>query len=144
MLAVSHALIGASLAKLIPNPIIGIPLSLISHFLGDLTPHWDMRTRKTTRSVKQEVFLSLADAFIGYGLGFWLFYPEVAPIYLLSMMFAAQFPDWLEAPIHVFSWNFPPFSTVKRLQSKLHYKMGLPWGLIIQLVIAFVFVYFTL
>ena len=144
MLAVSHALIGASIAKLVPNPIIGIPLSLASHFLGDLTPHWDMRTRKTTRSIKQVVFLSLTDAFIGYALGFWLFYPEVAPIYLMAMMFAAQFPDWLEAPLHVFSWNFPPFSSIKRLQSKLHSKMDLPWGLVIQLAIALAFVLITL
>ena len=144
MLAVSHALIGASIAKLVPNPIIGIPLSLASHFLGDLTPHWDMRTRKTTRSIKQVVFLSLTDAFIGYALGFWLFYPQVAPIYLMAMMFAAQFPDWLEAPFHVFSWNFPPFSSIKRLQSKLHYKMDLPWGLVIQLAIALAFVLITL
>src|SRR3972149_7501745 len=135
MLAVSHALIGASIAKLVRTPIIGIPLSLISHFLGDLTPHWDMRTRKTNRSVKQVVILSLADAFVGYALGFWLFYPQVAPIYLMAMMFTAQFPDWLEAPLHVFSWNFPPFSSIKRLQSKLHSKMDLPWGLVIPLLL---------
>ena len=144
MLAVSHALIGASIAKLVPNPYLGLPLALASHFLGDLTPHWDMRTRKAKRSISQVVFLSLADAFIGYGLGFWLFYPQVGPIYLLAMMFAAQFPDWLEAPFHVFSWNFPPFSTIKLLQSQLHYKMDLPWGLVIQLLIAAAFVLISL
>ena len=134
MLDVSHAIIGASIAKLVPNPLLGFPLALISHFLGDLVPHWDMRTRKVKRSKLKIIILSLTDAFIGYLIGYLIFSPTVPLWYLGSMMLMAQLPDWLEAPYHIFEWNFPPFSSIKKLQSKLHRKEDLPWGLITQIV----------
>ena len=133
MLSASHAVIGASLAKLIPNPYFGFPLSLVSHFLGDLFPHWDFRTRKTKHSKLTTITLSLSDAFVGYAIGY-LIFPSIPLWYLFSMMFVAQLPDWLESPYHIFDWNFPPFSSIKKLQSKLHYKLDLPWGLILQIL----------
>ena len=136
MLDASHALIGASLAKLIPNPYIGYPLSLLSHVIGDYVPHWDFNTRKTKRSKLALIALSLTDAFIGFSLGYLLFRSSVEPIYLFTMMLTAQLPDWLEAPYHVFDWRFPPFSNIKSFQSFHHRKLGLPWGLVIQVLIA--------
>ena len=134
MLDVSHAIIGASIAKLVPNPLLGLPLALASHFLADLVPHWDMNTRKTKRSKAKIITLSLADAFAGYLISYLLF-PNVPLLYLFIMMFTAQLPDWLEAPYHIFEWNFPPFSSIKKLQSKLHCKKDLPWGLVTQIVV---------
>jgi len=135
MLDASHALVGASLAKLIPNPYFGLPISLASHFLTDLLPHWDLRTRKTKRSKPKIVAYSLTDAFIGYFLGYLLFANSVPLPYLAAMMFVSQLPDWIEAPYHIFDWNFPPFSSIKQLQSRLHYKLDLPWGLIWQVLL---------
>jgi hypothetical protein len=137
MLNASHALIGASLAKLVPNPYLGLPLSLASHFLTDLIPHWDLRTRKTKRSKPKIVVYSLTDAFIGYLIGYLLFASSVPLPYLAAMMFTSQLPDWLEAPYHVFDWRFPPFSNIKKFQSKLHRKLDLPWGLVTQILILF-------
>ncbi len=141
MLAASHALIGASLAKIIPNPYLAIPLNLALHFVGDLFPHWDLHTRETKRSKTKVVVLSLTDASIGYLLGWLIFGRDVPFYYLVLMMFIAQLPDWIEAPYRIFGWNFPPFSTVKKLQSRLHHKLQLPWGLIWQIaaVAGFVF-----
>jgi len=135
MLDASHALIGASLAKLAPNPYLGLPLAFLSHILTDLIPHWDLHTRKTNRPKIKTITYSLTDAFIGYLVGYLLFSDSVPLLYLASMMFIAQLPDWLEAPYHVFDWHFPPFSSIKKLQSRLHFhsKLGLPWGLIIQI-----------
>jgi len=59
MLVSSHALIGASLARLVPNPLFGYPLALGFHFLADLIPHWDLRTRQAQRSKLNTVFFSL-------------------------------------------------------------------------------------
>jgi hypothetical protein len=140
MLDASHAVIGASLAKLIPNPYIGFPLSLLSHFLADICPHWDFMTRKTNRSKITIITISLTDAIIGFTLGYLLFNSTVPTWYLLSMMFTAQIPDWLEAPYHIFNFNFPPFSSIKQLQSKLHNKMDFPWGLFVQVVVVALFV----
>lgn len=140
MLAASHALLGASLARLIPDPGLALPLNLAGHFLADLVPHWDMRTRHTPRSKTAVIILSLADAAAGFFAGWLIFGRLVPPPYLFLMMFVAQLPDWLEAPYHVFDWNFPPFSSIKKLQSRLHYKQGLPWGLVWQTLIVAVFV----
>lgn len=144
MLDASHALIGASIAKLIPNPYLGIPINLCLHFLADLFPHWDLRTRKAQRSHLKTIVVSLSDAFIGYLLGYLIFAPTVPIPYLLMMMFVSQLPDWLEAPYLIFDWNFPPFSSIKHLQSRLHHKLDLPWGLVSQIlvVIAFIFLAF--
>ncbi|AKM79146.1 MAG: hypothetical protein UX85_C0003G0057 [Candidatus Beckwithbacteria bacterium GW2011_GWB1_47_15] len=144
MLDASHALIGASLAKLIPNPYLGLPASLAVHFLADLTPHWDFRTRKVKRSKAKIIFLSLSDAAAGMSLGYIIFADQVPLAYLVLMMFTAQLPDWIEAPYHVFDANFPPFSWVKRLQSRLHNKLDLPWGLVWQVVIVAIIVIWSL
>jgi hypothetical protein len=132
MLAASHALIGASVAKMIPNPYLAIPINLALHFACDLMPHWDWHTRETKRTKSKVIILSLSDALIGYLIGWWIFGAKVPFYYLLAMMFIAQLPDWIEAPYRIFDWNFPPFSSMKKLQSRLHHKLGLPWGLIWQ------------
>lgn len=41
MLETPHAIVGAAIAARIPNPIISIPLAFASHFVLDLTPHWN-------------------------------------------------------------------------------------------------------
>ncbi|MBU1085032.1 MAG: hypothetical protein ABIJ43_05980 [Candidatus Beckwithbacteria bacterium] len=143
MLDASHAIIGASIAKLIPNPYLGFPLSLLSHFLADLCPHWDYGGRSIKRPKLKLIILALSDALIGFSLGYLIFSSTVPTWYLLSMMFTAQLPDWLEAPYHIFNFNFPPFSSIKKLQSKLHSKMDFPWGLVTQITIALIFVLAT-
>jgi hypothetical protein len=135
MLNFSHSLIGASIAKLVPNPYIGLPLSLLSHVLGDYVPHWDFNTRESKRPKLALIALSLTDAFIGFSLGYLIFRSSVNPTYLFAMMFTAQLPDWLEAPYHVFDWKFFPFSYIKHFQSVHHNKLNLPWGLIIQILV---------
>jgi len=144
MLAASHVLIGASLARLVPNPAVGLPLALGLHFLGDLLPHWDLRTRHAVRSKLKIIALSLTDAGIGFIIGWWLFSRTVPAPYLIAIMFTAQLPDWLEAPYHIFEWNFPPFSSIKKLQSRLHHKLDLPWGLVWQMLVVIAFLTFSL
>jgi len=134
MLAASHALIGAAIASLIPRPELAIPLNLSLHFAADLVPHWDLNTRKSCRDRKTVIALSLTDAGIGYWLGWQLFAGSVSWPYLVAMMLIAQLPDWIEAPYRLFNWQ-GPFVAMKRLQSRCHHKLGLPWGLVIQAAI---------
>ena len=134
MLAASHALAGAAIAAVSPTPITGFIIALLSHPLLDFFPHWDFNTRYHHRTKLQIILISLTDAGIGLGLGWLLFSPPVPAVVLLITMLLAQGPDWLEAPYHILNYNFPPFSTIKRLQSRWHTKLGLPWGLILQVV----------
>lgn len=41
MLETPHVAVAAAIASKIPNPFISIPLSLASHFILDVTPHWN-------------------------------------------------------------------------------------------------------
>jgi len=135
MLAFSHAIAGAAIAaKTTGNPALGYFLALASHPLLDLVPHWDFNSRHNGRSAAKTVIISLTDAAIGFIIGFTLFGDVVAPGVLLATMLIAQLPDWLEAPLHVFNWKFPPFSTIKKIQHILHWKLASPWGILTQLI----------
>lgn len=143
MLAASHAIAGALIASQAGSPDIAIMGALISHPLLDLFPHWDFETRHTKRSMVLTIAMSLADSFAGFAIGFLLFYKTVDPILLLIAMFAAQLPDYLEAPYRIFNWKFPPFNTIKRLQSLWHTKLDWPWGFIPQIALLAIAVYFS-
>ncbi|MFH0943173.1 MAG: hypothetical protein V1810_03295 [Candidatus Beckwithbacteria bacterium] len=140
MLAASHALIGAAIATTVPDPWLGFPLAILSHFLIDLFPHWDAHTRHTNRTKPVIIVISLTDAFIGFFLGWLIFSSSVNQSYLFTMMFISQLPDWIEAPYHVFDWHFFPFSSIKNLQSRLHFKLNWPWGLYSQVILVIIIV----
>lgn len=142
MLAATHAITGGLIAAVAANPTTAIVAAVISHPLLDLFPHWDLNTRKDTqRSTAQVIALSLADASIGFLIGWLLFGSLVDLTVLLAAMFAAQIFDWAEAPYKVFNWRFPPFSTVKKFQHHCHTKLEWPWGFLPQIAILLFAVY---
>ena len=101
MTATAHALIGASIASRIINPIIGIPLAIISHFAADLVPHWDAGTNHKQKSAIRLKLEATVDVLVGFALVFLIFRSSVEPVYLFTMVIAAQLPDWLEGPASV-------------------------------------------
>lgn len=134
MTATAHALIGASLAVKIVNPIIGIPVAIASHIVADLIPHWDAGTnhrKKTKWRLRTE---AAADVLLGFALVFLIFRNSADPKYLFAMVIAAQLPDWLEAPSWMFGIKIPPFSWVEWISHNLQTRMQLPWGLVTQVV----------
>ena len=40
MILTPHALSGAAIAITVPEPLVGLPLALGSHYLLDMVPHW--------------------------------------------------------------------------------------------------------
>jgi len=137
MTATSHALIGASIAAKITNPIIGIPLAIASHFAADLVPHWDAGTNHKNKSATRLKMEATLDVLLGFALVILIFRNFVAinPAYMFTMVIAAQLPDWLEAPSWMFGIKIPPFSWLDWLGHKLQTRMQLPWGLVTQVVI---------
>ncbi|MFC1653273.1 hypothetical protein ACFL1M_00295 [Patescibacteria group bacterium] len=132
MLAASHAIAGAIIASAASTPEVGYLAALISHPLLDLFPHWDFNTRHNIQTKWQIIYSSLLDAGVGFAIGLALFSETTDWKVLVATMFIAQLPDWIEAPYHVFEWDFPPFSTIKRLQHFWHTKLDWPWGFIPQ------------
>src|SRR3990167_1274917 len=135
MTATAHALIGASIAVKFVNPIIGIPLAIISHFVADLIPHWDAGTNHRQKSVIRLKIEAAIDVILGFVLVFVIFRNLVDPVYLFTMVIAAQLPDWIEAPSWMFGFKVPPFSWLDWLGHKLQSRAQLPWGLVTQIVV---------
>ena len=135
MTATAHALIGASIAVKVVNPILGIPLAIISHFIADLIPHWDAGTNHRQKSLMRLRVEATLDVLLGFALVYLIFRNLVDPRYLFVMVIAAQLPDWLEAPSFMFNINVPPFSWLDWLGHKIQSRLALPWGLVTQIVV---------
>lgn len=158
MFAASHALVGGAIVKMIPDPKISLPLAFLSHFFLDAIPHWDFITnledqeRDYPPSVETLVPKSQRTAIIiktvlefsvGVGLSFYLF-RSVNPVYLALGIIFAQLPDYLEAPYLFFKINFPPSVVIKKIQTTLHSRLSFPWGLLTQLAIVLLLVWWSL
>ena len=137
MIAAAHALVGASLAVSIANPVIGIPLSIGSHFVLDLVPHWDWATNMRKKSTARVFLESTLDVIFGFVIVFLLFRNFSSSYYLWIMVICSQLPDWLESPTLFFGMK-KPFSYVKEIQMKIHTRMDLPWGLVISVAVAII------
>ncbi len=135
MTATSHALIGASIASIISNPIIGLPIAFASHFAADLVPHWDAGTNHRKKTKLKLAVESAFDVILGFALVFLIFRNLASPTYLFFMVIAAQLPDWLKTPSDIFGLDIPPFSWMDYLSHKLQNRMQLPWGLVTQIVV---------
>jgi hypothetical protein len=135
MTATAHALIGASLAAKIANPLLGIPLAIASHFLVDLIPHWDAGTNHRKKSQVRLVAEAALDVLLGFALAFLIFRNQVDLRYLFVMIIAAQLPDWLEAPSFMLGIKIPPFSWMDWIGHKIQSRIQLPWGLLTQIVV---------
>lgn len=143
MTATAHALIGASLAVKVVNPYLGIPIAILSHFVADLIPHWDAGTNHRDKSLTRLKIEASLDVLLGFALVFIIFRNLTNPVYLFSMVIAAQLPDWLEAPSWLFGIRVPPFSWLDWLGHKLQSRLQLPWGLVTQVVVVGLLVFYA-
>ena len=144
MTATAHALIGASIALKVTNPLLGIPIAILSHFIADLIPHWDAGTNHKLKSLTRLKIEAAADVILGFLLTFLIFWRLVPTEYLFIMIIAAQLPDWLEAPSWMFNIKVPPFTWLDWLGHKLQSRMQLPWGLVTQVVVVGILVIYAL
>jgi hypothetical protein len=147
MLLTPHTLVGLAIGASVQKPEIAVPISIAMHFLGDLVPHWDFYS-DTTKEVRLKGWRPLAvmlDLVLGVAVGLtitlyalWV----VGNISLAINMFlcgiAAVLPDALEGP-YIFLEKEPkilrPLTAVQR---KLQFQAPLPWGVISQVLVAFV------
>lgn len=144
MTATAHALIGASIAAKVTNPLLGIPLAIISHFIADMIPHWDAGTNHKKKTKLRLGIESTFDVLLGFALVILLFRNTVEPIYLFSMVIAAQLPDWLKTPSDLFGLHVPPFSWLDWLSHRTQWRMQLPWGLVTQIAVVGIVLFLAL
>ena len=144
MLSISHAVTGAFIAVKIGNPYLTIPLILISHYLEDAIPHWDVGTGltkgvKSPRLALQHEVFDLAIA----GILVFIYFPSSLSS-LSSLLsspaiwgsFLGLLPDFLEAPRNF--WKYEPawLAPLTRFHHSFHHSIPRIWdGLAPQLLL---------
>src|SRR4030067_1371296 len=95
MLSTPHLLVGAAIARSIPNPAISIPAAFFSHFVLDAAPHWD-GSPEAPFSKKVIVGASI-DYLFGASLIFLFTQGDPRQITILAGAFTATLPDFVMA-----------------------------------------------
>lgn len=144
MTATGHAVVGTVIAVAIPNPIIGIPLAVLSHIAADLFPHWDIGTNRDKKPHDRFVVEAVGDVIFSYLISILLvltLFPQTDITYALVMVFAAQFLDWASAPFVFFKIKKPIFfNLVYRFQKTFDNRLDKPWGIIGQVSVLIVLI----
>lgn len=143
MTSVAHALIGAAIAAKIHDPLAAGSLALVTHFVCDAIPHWDLGTNWRSRPKHVTGILAIGETLLALALGYFLFAPFVANQFtLLVAVVASLFPDWLEAPYYIMLPHSPKFFYyMYKIQSYVHERMQAPWGIVTQVVVAVLFLF---
>lgn len=141
MTLTAHSLVAAALLAKIPNPAIGLPLALASHFLLDKVPHWDLMTNKnkTKSEIARDTAFDIIFGFAGATAIFWL-KGGLDPVYFFSGILLSQLPDLLEAPYVFPQFSNPISSGLYKIQHWVHdvlydSRVDAPWGIITQLIV---------
>ena len=140
MTATAHALVGGAIAYSVQNPALGIPLSLLSHPVLDMIPHWDFGWgwRKKT---KLKLFCEASiDLTVGIVASYAVFGQFINIYYFLACVLGSILWDLLEIPYWFFNWRFFPFSTLHSIQHHIQGRAKLPWGILTQVVTVGIFI----
>lgn len=89
MLITPHAVAGASIAVLFPNPVVSLPLAVASHFVLDVIPHWQEVITSDYKLTKATFFRVPVDLLLTVGL-----------VWKIAQMHSDQFYlIWLSAAV---------------------------------------------
>lgn len=150
MLETPHVVLGAVIAKMIPNPLISVPLSFTSHFVLDMVPHWNPHlnteikkfgklTNKTLIIIAVDLFISvLAIIFLTSKA---LPNQQQALNVFLSMSFSIL-PDVVEGPYFLFGYRNKFLNIWMKFQKSIQTDANLFWGLLTQVLLLVVSLYY--
>ena len=135
MLSISHAVTGAFIAVKVGNPALSIPLILLSHYLEDAVPHWDVGTGMS-KGVKSPL-LALRHEMIDLALAGILvlvFFPPAFPLHPLTFIsspaiwgaFLGLLSDFLEAPRNFLRFEPRWLTPLNRFHSSFHHSIPRP------------------
>lgn len=142
VLETPHVIVGAAIATKIPNPLIALPMALMSHFILEKVPHWNphLNTEKekhgkvTTRST-QIVVLDASLALLSGSLIAFRGYPnyQSMTIILLASLFSIL-PDLIEAPYFFLKYDRPWVRKWIKFQKSLQEDASPALGLFTQAI----------
>lgn len=149
MLEFPHVLVGAAIATAIPDPRISLPLALASHFITDYVPHWNPHLNtelKTTGKVStRSKIIVMADAGLALMVGTYLATRSGHFVVVILACFLAVAPDVAEIPYYFLGLKDIPW--IKKLidyQRAHQWNVPAFWGLLSQIIVCIIALYFTL
>lgn len=142
MLETPHVALGAAIAVAIPNPLISIPLAFASHFLLDMTPHWNphlnTETKKYGRLTNQTLLIigfDLATAALLTGFLAYRVLPDTNQFLNVALSsFAAILPDVVEGPYFLWGWKNKYIDLWMKFQKSIQADANFFWGTLTQVV----------
>lgn len=142
MLETPHVALGAAIAVAIPNPLISIPLAFASHFLLDMTPHWNphlnTELKKYGHLTKQTLYIIVIDLVVAISLTVFLAsraLPDSALfINILLCSFASILPDIAEGPHYLFGVRNKYLQIWISFQKSIQASANLFWGIVTQVI----------
>ena len=142
MLETPHVALGAAIAVAIPNPIISIPLAFASHFILDMTPHWNphlnTETKKYGRLTNKTLLIigfDLATAVLLTGFLAHRAIPDsTLSTNILLSSFASILPDIVEGPYFLFGWKNKFIEIWMKFQKSIQADANIFWGLLTQII----------
>jgi hypothetical protein len=109
VLSLSHGLTGAFFLNTIPSPLIGAPAAVLSHYLEDWIPHWDVGTGLSSGRRKRQtaILMELIDLGLTLVLVYVLWQHGHASVQWRAWLgcFLGILPDFLEAPRNFLKWE---------------------------------------
>lgn len=101
MTATAHAIVAGAIASRFGDPVTAGTLALLSHYVMDSVPHWDIGTNWRGRRKAMTGTLAIVDTVIAITVAYFLFGGNASPATLTIAIVASLFPDWIETPWYI-------------------------------------------
>lgn len=125
MLSTTHGPTGAFIATKIKSPFISIPLIIVTHFIQDYIPHWDVgQGLSKKKKSKKAAFLQelLFDFPLSIIVTYFFFQHGQSAFNYRAWIgwFFALIPDFIEFPHLFLNWRFHPLIDFANFHAKIH------------------------
>lgn len=143
MLETPHVALGAVIAKAIPNPLISVPLSFASHFILDMTPHWNphlnTEIKKYGKLTNRTIYTIIIDLVLSVGLTSFLAYKALPnqnfALNILLCSFSSILPDVVEGPYFLFGYRNKFLDIWMKFQKSIQVDANVFWGILTQIIL---------
>ena len=135
MLETPHVALGIAIAVAVPNPLISIPLAFASHFVLDMTPHWNPHLNTETK--KYGYLTNKTLLIIGLDLAcaaVLTAFVSKGNINILLASFASILPDIVEGPYFLLGWKNEFVKKWISFQKSIQSDANIYWGLLTQIL----------
>lgn len=144
MVELPHVLVGAAIAVKVSNPVLALPLVIVSHYVLDLVPHANphiyTQIKKEGKIRGKTLFLIVLDSGVALLAGLLLALISLPDINKSLMIilgsFLAVLPDVLEIPYYFFQVRHPLMGSYVEFNHRLQASAPLIPGVITQILIS--------